>query len=450
MNNKNGITRRKFVKQTASGLAGVIVAPTILHSCVKGANDNIHVAHIGTGRRGYNELVSYFLPVKNSRSVATCDVFTSKRNTVAEKIKDYYKKNNIESPECKTYLKFEEVLERDDIDAVHITTPDHWHVPIAIKAARAGKHIHLAKPLGLSYDNFLTLKKETEKAGVIFQYGTQQRSYGHVQLVKDLIDDGILGKIERVDVWAPSPDLEPVIYKETPVPEDLDYDRWQGPAPVKPYHPQRIFPGAWFCKEYAIGFIAGWGAHPLDVLLFVLKNIVKTGYSCEGIGTYWPEECIYDTVYSWNVKLNFNNGIEGRLMSDNFAKPEILKYRKGFEGNGTTFFGEKGWISVGRSTVESNIPGFEKKFENFARDKKWNGFLDSNLHGQNFIDTIQGKRKELAPLDEAIASDCISHMGNIAIKTGKQIHWDPIAGKITNDAKANELFYRKMRAPYNL
>ena len=133
-------SRRDFIKKSSVGVGGILFAPTILPSSVKwrGANDRMQIAHIGVGSRGTGELKNYFLPLEGSRSVATCDVFRSRREKGVELIQSYYKENGMKAPECTPYLDFEEVLMRDDIDAVHITTPDHWHVLGAIKAARAG------------------------------------------------------------------------------------------------------------------------------------------------------------------------------------------------------------------------------------------------------------------------------------------------------------------------
>ena len=180
----NSLSRRNFVRYSATGIIGTALMPNILTSCSnsKGANDRINVGHIGMGERGGKELVSYFLPLTDSRSIAVCDPFKNRREIVANNINKYYTDNEVSFDECKAYLDMDEMLQRKDIDAVHITTPDHWHVLAAIKAARAGKHVMLAKPLGLSYPQNITLAKELKENNVKFHYGTQQRSFEHLQL----------------------------------------------------------------------------------------------------------------------------------------------------------------------------------------------------------------------------------------------------------------------------
>ncbi len=153
----------------------------------------------------------YFFPLKEALNVAVCDTFKDRRENAAKQINQFYKENDSVSDVCKTYLDMDELLQRKDIDAVHITTPDHWHVLAAIKAARAGKHIMLAKPLGLSYPENLILAKELKDNNVRFHYGTQQRSFEHMKLGYNMIREGLIGEIERVDVWAPAKILYPLL-----------------------------------------------------------------------------------------------------------------------------------------------------------------------------------------------------------------------------------------------
>ena len=450
----NNLCRRDFLKKTTVGIGGTILAPSILPSCInwKGANSRIQIGHIGVGSRGNHELKYYFLPLKGSRSVAICDVWQGRREGVTKFVNGYYKKNEINAPECKPYLDFEEMLQRDDIDAVHITTPDHWHVPAAIKAARAGKHIMLAKPLGLSYPNYIKLQKALDENNVRFHYGTQQRTMRHMQLGINMIKDGKIGEIERVDVWAPgkSPVKSPVC-SEIAVPSGFDYDRWTGPAPLNPFCPDRVTNnGSWFQYDYSIGFLGGWGAHPLDIIVWALKDKVKGKYSCEGSGKFWPEGGIYNNILSWNLNYDYQSGMKLHFVSYDVAAQEMLAHRDFKEGNGTTFYGSKGWISLSRSSAQSNIPEINQKLNNFPKNKTGRIRSEGNTMGKMFIDVITGKSPETCPLDEAVISDTISHMGDITIRSNRKINWDPQKGEVVGDAEANRLYVRKMRDPYTL
>ena len=449
--NNMGITRRNFVQRTVKGAIGAAILPTVLGSCSnwKGANDRIVVGHIGVGDRGTGELMSYFLPLREAMNIAVCDTFKDRRESAANRINQFYKENNFTSEQCKSYLNMDELLERKDIDAVHIMTPDHWHVLAAIKAARAGKHIMLAKPLGLSYAQNLILAKELKANHVKFHYGTQQRSFSHMQLGYDLIRDGAIGEIVRADVWAPGPGGTSPVCHEVPVPDGFDFERWSGPAPLRPYCSERVTNiGSWYTYDYSIGFLAGWGAHPLDILVWIVKDKVSGNYNCEATGKYWPAGGLYDNIQSWDVNLKYQNGFEVHFASHDVAGTKMLDHRTLKESDGTTFYGTKGWISLSRSSAQSDMPEINQKLNNFPKNKE--GWIDSenNTMGRRFLSVVRGKEAELCPLDEAIISDTISHMGDIAIRTGRKITWDSKKGEVVGDLDANKLYTREMRPPY--
>jgi predicted dehydrogenase len=452
--NRRTLTRRDFVQKSLIGAAGITVLPTILQSCKdrKPANSRINIAHIGVGDRGTAELVYYLLPLRGAVNIAVCDTFKDRREKAAETINNFYRNNNDPVPLCSSYLDFEEILQRDDIDAVHITTPDHWHVPAAIRAARAGKHIWLAKPLGLSYPENLILSKELAAKNVRFHYGTQQRTSSHMKLGYDMIREGLLGEIEKVDVWAPGKNpVESPVCNEVTVPADFDFDRWTGPAPMRPYCPDRVTNnGSWFNYDYSIGFLGGWGAHPLDILVWILKDKVSGSYTCEGTGQFWAPGGLYNNIWSWDVTCKYQNGIELHFVSDDVAVSSVLNHRDLKETNGTTFYGTKGWLSLSRSSAQSNIPEINQKINNFPKNS--DGWINSELNtmGQAFLDVINGKIKELCPLEDAIISDTISHMGDIAIRSARKVTWDPAKGEVVGDPEANKLYIREMRSPYGI
>ena len=442
----NKVDRRKFVRQTLTGVGGVILAPTILSSCAKGANDRLQIAHIGIGSRGTGILEGYFLPLEDSRSVAVCDTHSDRRLDRAELINGYYKENGITAPECKPYLDFEEILIRDDIDVVIIATPDHWHVPAAIKSARAGMHIYLEKPLGLSYPNFIKLQKELKANNLKFQYGTQQRTSVHMKKGVEMVKEGAIGEIERVNVWCPNinPMESPVCPEAVPVPDTFDYDRWTGPAPLRPYCPERVTNNSsWFINDYSIGFLAGWGAHPLDILVWALKDEIEGRYTCAGEGGFWAPGGLYNNVDSWDLNYTFKQGIAMRFFSSDVAEEKnLLSYLEDQSNNGTTFYGSKGWISLSRNSAQSDIPEINEKLN---ADLK--GYIGT---GRVFLDSIKDKTEELCPLGDAIISDSISHVGNMAVRTGRKITWDTESGKVIGDEEANNLFIREMREPYGV
>ncbi len=446
------ISRRAFLEQSTKLGVGTALLPTILTSCSgwKGANDRIVVGHIGVGSRGTDELMGYFLPLREALNIAVCDTFKDRREHTVQRINAFYKENKFTNEDCKAYLEMDELLARKDIDAVHITTPDHWHVLAAIKAARAGKHIMLAKPLGLSYPQNLLLAKELKAHNVKFHYGTQQRTLDHMKMGYDMIQEGLIGEIERVDVWAPGKnDVPSPVCNEVPIPPDFDFERWTGPAPMRPYCPDRVTNNSsWFNYDYSIGFLGGWGAHPLDIMVWILKDKVQDNYSCDGSGQFWPAGGLYNNILSWDLNLNYQNGLKVHFISQDIASNTILKDKAIKESNGTTFFGSKGWISLSRSSVESNIPELNRKLNSVPKQANGRVMGENNTMGRRFISVVRGNEPELCPLDEAIISDTISHMGDIAIRSGRKVAWDPNKGEVTGDPEATKLYVREMRAPY--
>ncbi len=438
------IDRRQFIRKSLVGTGGVILAPTILSSCAKGANDRILIAHIGVGSRGTSILKNYFLPLENSLSVAVSDAHLDRRTERAEMIRSHYTENGIVAPECKAYLNFDEILARDDIDAVVMAMPDHWHVPGALKAARAGKHIYLEKPLGLSYPHYLKLQKELKARDLRFHYGTQQRVAMHMKMGIEMIKDGAIGEIEKTEVWCPpiNPVESPVCPEAVPVPDTFDYDRWTGPAPLRPYCPDRVTNNSsWFISDYSIGFLAGWGAHPLDILVWGLMDEIKGRYTCEGEGGFWAPGGLYNNVNSWDLNYTFKQGIKMRFFSTDVAeKKSLLSYRTNEEGNGTTFYGSKGWISLSRNSANASDPDIDLKLNNNIRD-----YIGM---GEVFVDMVKGETGEVCPISDAIISDSISHVGNMAVRTGRKITWDTEQGKGIDDNEANRLYVRGMREPY--
>lgn len=447
------LSRRNFLKSTSAGVAGTILIPTILSSCAKGINDRILIAHLGVGSRGQSTMKNYFVPLETSFSVATSDPFEQRRNASADYIRAQYREKGVKAPKCTPYLHFQEVMERNEIDAVHISTPDHWHVPLAVEAARAGKHIYLEKPLGLSYPNFKILEEEMKANNVRFHYGTQQRSMRHIKHGIEMIRDGKIGEIERIEVWAPgyNPVESPVCH-EVPVPDDFDYDLWSGPAPLNPYCPDRVTNNSsWFQWDYSIGFLAGWGAHPLDVMVWALKDKLNGKYTCEGTGKHWKTEGIYNNIKAWDVNYKYDSGIQMHFFDTDFAaENDMLHYRDKKEGNGTTFYGTKGWVSLSRSSAQSNLPDLDKQLNDYPKNEKGWIRSEENTMGQLFVDVIKGNIPEVCPLDDAIISDCVSHMGNISIRTGSKLTWNPMKGEVEDDPEANKLFIREMREPYTV
>ena len=279
------VSRRAFLRNTAGLAAGAIAAPYVITSAALGADgvpaasERVAIGHIGVGGRG-GGLLNGFLGLKGCQSIATADAFTDRREKTAARINA-----RAGSKICKPHHDFRELLAREDIDAVVIATPDHWHVPILMAAAKAGKDMYVEKPLGLCLDWDLKARAAIKQHGCVFQYGTQQRSSGHCRLGCELVLNGVIGELKSIEVHAPG-GRSGGSTQEIPVPEGFDYDLWLGPAPVSPYTKDRCTSGgSWFVYDNSIGFLGGWGAHPLDIAVWPLRpeQAVPVEYEVTGV-----------------------------------------------------------------------------------------------------------------------------------------------------------------------
>jgi hypothetical protein len=417
-------TRRNFLKGAACAVAAPLVLPA---SVLRGANTpskRITTAHIGVGGQG-GGVLGGFLGVDSCQVLAVCDPYQERREARAEAVDKRYGAKG-----CRAYTDFREVLARDDIDAVVVATPDHWHVPISLAAVRAGKDVYCEKPLGLSIEQNKALRTAVHQHGAIFQYGTQQRCFStHCGFACELVRNGYVGEIKAVHVIAPNGARggNPV---PQPVPEGLDYDLWLGPAPVAPYTTDRVIGGGrWHIYDYAIGFIAGWGAHPLDIAHWGYPHI-PVEYAGSGI---IPTEGLFDTVVDWDVTGRYASGAEFTLKAGSDL---------------TTFVGTKGWICAGRG--RQTLAAEPASLLNVKIKPQEVHLLQDNNHYGNFIRGCLSRQAPASNIDSAVQSDFMSHLGDIAIRTGRTIRWDPVQETIVGDDSAARRMHRAMREPWSL
>jgi len=436
--NRNKLTRRDFVKNAGGAVLGAITAPYLITSAALGdaatppASERITLGHIGVGGRG-GGLLWGFLGLAEVQCVAVCDPFRSKREAWAEKVNAYYagKPGTGSYKACAAYNDFRELLAREDVDGVVIATHDGWHVPIALAAARAGKDMYVEKPLGLSVEQDKALREVLRLYGTIFQYGTQQRSMGHCRFGCELIRNQRIGDIQSIEVVAPAGagggSTEPI-----PVPDDLDYDMWLGPAPVTPYTSDRCSTeGSYFVYDNSIGFLGGWGAHPLDILDWAYGSDEMVPVEYQGTGAI-PVEGLFDTVTTWDVACRYANGVP-------------LTFRSG-PGDLTKLVGSQGWVAISRGGLDAEPKSLLTS--TIARDEIH--LVGSEDHARNFVGCMKTRTPAVSTIASAVRSDTISHLSDIAIRTGRRVRWDPKAETIIGDETARRMLSRPMRSPWRL
>jgi hypothetical protein len=412
------MNRRQLLKSAAAAIAApyVITSTALGNAETPPASERITVGHIGLGVRGGDSLGD-FQRCKGMQSVAISDTYKDRSDAYTRLIKG------------KAYPDFRDLLARKDIDAVVVATPDHWHVPIAILAARAKKDAYVEKPLGLTIEQDLACQKVFTENGRIFQYGTQQRSIPHCRFGCELVRSGRIGKVHTIEVIAPNGSAGGST-AEIPVPPTLDYEMWLGPAPKAPYTAERCKnPGHFFIHDYSIGYLAGWGAHPLDIMIWGSDADQSGLIMVEGTGDI-PTEGLFNNVYNWDMK--------GQLGDVR------MTFKTG--GDSTKFIGPEGWVRVTRGGIDAE----PKSLLTSKIGPSDVHLIESTSHQQNFIDAVKSRQPAIAPLDQAVRSDIISHLCDIAVRTKRKITWDPKTVTIVGDDEAAKMTHREIRSPWTL
>ena len=458
---KTRITRRLFLKGNLTVAAAAAAFPTLIPASVLGAenrvapSNRIAVGCIGVGPQGRG-VMSNFLPQPDCRVLAVCDV--SKRNLDAA----VQMVNAAPNQGGVVILQdFRELLARKDIDAVLIATPDHWHVPVAIAAAKANKDMYLEKPMGLSIEEDQLLRKLCQKNKRIFQFGTQQRSGSQFRQACELVRNGRIGKLQQINVWS-SASMPGGSTAPTQPPADLNYDFWLGPATQQPYTPGKAYdsdPPAtwktwWFNYDYALGFIAGWGVHPLDIAYWGHPTMMKAPLDVAGQAII-PKQGACNTSVAWDVNFTLadgvrlayrgtRNGAEACALNDFTAWQK--KYTK-IVDHGTAFEGTDGWVLVDRTQIRVSP-------ENLVEWKPGPSDVQltkSSHHVRNFLDSIKSRTPAICPIEDAVQADILCHLSDIATRVQRKLQWDPAKERFVNDAEANRrLALRPMRAPWKL
>ncbi|MBU4399582.1 MAG: Gfo/Idh/MocA family oxidoreductase [Planctomycetes bacterium] len=411
------ISRRSLLKGAAVAAPFVIASTALGNADTPPASERVTLGHIGVGGQG-GGLFREFQNCKGMQSVAVADTYKDRREAFARVIKG------------KIYGDFRDILARNDIDAVVIATPDHWHVPIAILAAQAKKDAYVEKPLGLTIEQDLACQKVFAENGRVFQYGTMQRSYSYMRFGCELVRSGRIGKVHAIEVTAPAGSAGGST-KEIPVPTTLNYDLWLGPAPVKPYTADRCKnPGHFFIHDYSIGYLAGWGAHPLDIMIWGNDSDQAGPITVEGTGVI-PTGGLYDNVCNWDMRIQFGDGVR-------------MTFKPG--GDSTKFIGSDGWVRIWRGGIDAEPKSLltSKIGPNDVH------LIESPNHYQNFLDSVKSRRPTVSPLDQAVRSDVISQLCDIAVRTKRKITWDSKTTTVVGDAEAAKMTHRDMRAPWTL
>jgi predicted dehydrogenase len=386
---------------------------------------------IGVGSQGSGNM-NGFLNKRDARVLAVCDVDRRHRDGAKQRVDEKYGNSD-----CATYHDFRELIARDDIDALSLALPDHWHSIPVIMAARAGKDMYGEKPLARTIHEGKTMVAAVKHYDRIWQTGSWQRSVGRFRKACELVINGRIGKVSTVEVGLPtggSTGNPPV----SPVPEGLDWDFWLGPAPWRPYMKYGGRAPHWdwrWIMDYSGGQLTDWAGHHIDIAHWGL-GLDRTGpVQVEGKGQY-PSDGIYDAPTQYKFTCKYANGIVMTVANDK----QVPK------GMGTCWYGEKGWIHVNRGGLHASDP----KVLDEVIGANETRLYESRDHQQNFLDCVKSRKETITPIDIAYRSISVGHLGEIAMLLGRKVQWNPDKQEFVNDEAANRLMSRPMRSPWTL
>lgn len=440
--------------------AGAIFVPTIVPSSVFGKNapsNRINIGQIGFGRIARAHDLPETMKYDIARVIAVSDVDSKRMQDGKQHIENWYaekkgKKNYIA---VSMYEDYREMLENPDIDAVMISTPDHWHAQPAIDAALAGKDIYLQKPTSLTIEEGRAMSDVIHKTGRVFQIGSQQRSldpWPQFKKACELVRNGRIGEVHTVKIGLPGDPGGPQ-EPEMPIPENLNYEMWLGSTPYEYYtenrvHPQENYgrPGWLRCEQFGAGMITGWGAHHFDIAHWGMGTEYTGPIEVEAEAQF-PQSGLWSVHGSFNVKAKYANGAT-MLVSGDYP-------------NGVRFEGSDGWIFVTRGNVgvtASDPTESGKESEAFqASDPKILGseigkdeihlYASPEQHG-NWLDCIQSREETVAPAEVAHRSCSACLIAHTAMKLPRKLYWDPVNERFRNDDQANAMLSRPQRFPW--
>ena len=452
--------RRNFIKSSILGTAGTIAIPTIVPSSVFGNNrpsNRILVGQIGCGRIARDHDLPETMKYDHTLVTAVCDVDSIRVEKGNKHIDKVYKRfHDKENPvDVKIYTDYRELLMNPEIDAVIISTPDHWHAQIAMEAALAGKDIYLQKPNALTIKEGRQLSDVINRTGRILQIGSQQRSVNPWPQFKracELVRNGRIGQLTNVEIGLPGDPGGPE-EPEMAIPHNLDYDMWLGSTSdvyytEKRVHPQKNFsrPGWLRCEQFGAGMITGWGAHHVDTAHWGMGTEYTGPIEVEANAEF-PESGLWNVHGPFEVKSKYENGVEMKISGD-FP-------------NGVKFIGNEGWIFVARGaysvTASDPTSGDANSKALDASDQKIltsvigpdeiHLYESEEQHG-NWLDCIKTRKQPVATSEIGHRSCTACLVGHIAMKLPRKLYWDPLRERFRNDDEANAMIARPQRHPY--
>ena len=438
----NMVTRRQFLKGSAVAAAGFLV-PTIVPASVFGADapsNRITIGFVGVGRMGSGDMRE-LLGFKEVQIIAVCDLDSNRTRNAQKTVEAHYAKQSAGGTYkgCATFGDYRDLVVRDDIDAVCVVTPDHWHALPSIAAAKAGKDIFLQKPLTLTIREGRVLSDTVRRYNRIFQVGSQQRSDARFHQACELVRNGRVGKLHTIKVgFGTDPGTDPT--PPMPVPDNLNYDMWLGQAPWAAYtekrvHPQKDYgrPGWLRISDYGAGMITGWGAHHNDIAQWGMGTEYTGPVEIEGQAEF-PRDGLWDVHGDFSIEYTYANGVKV-ICADNKKNKQ-----------GVVFEGSEGWVYVRRGFIDAN----PKSLLTSTIGPNEIHLYKSNNHKANWLECIKSRAETIAPAEIGHRSCTVCLLGDIAMRLDRKLRWNPDIEQFIGDDEANKMLWRPMQSPWTL
>ena len=437
MPTRKRLTRREFLWGAA---AAAVAAPYIVSASARGAagrpspSNRLTIGFIGVGGQGVGRNLRGFLSEPDAQAVSVCDVDPKNRDSAKSLVEREYSRDMADGKfkGCAAYTDFRDVINHAGTDAICISTPDHWHVPMSLMAIRAGKDVICEKPT-LTVHEGRVLADAVARYGTVFQTSTEDRSIAVYHRMAELVRNGRIGRLERIRVKLPAGPGDPGDPTPQPVPPGFDYDLWLGPAPWAPYCPGRTHWNFRWIVDYSGGQLTDWGAHLLDTAQWA-NDTERTGpVEVEGSGKCHPTG-LYNTFHEYHLKYRYASGVELYIESGGVA----IRF-EGTEG----WVGNDGWcgkLEAGSNEVLTTVIG----------PTETRLFTCPAGEHRNFLDSVKTRSDPYFPAEVGHRCSSVAHLGNIAMWTGRKLQWDPVAERFVNDPDADRYLSRSMRAPWTL
>ena len=456
------ISRRKFLDTSVKATLLSSVAfggfPTIVPSSVFGKNapsEKINIGQIGFGRIAMTHDLAETLSYDVARIVAVADFDSNRAAKGKQFIENYYTKKTGSAGyvDVKTYGDYREIIADKNIDAVIISTPDHWHSQPAIEAAMAGKDIYVQKPTSLTIKEGRLLSDVVQRKKVILQVGTQQRAMPQFRIAAELVRNGRIGKLHTVKIGLPGDPAGPET-TEMPIPKNLNYKAWLGSTPEVYYtetrvHPQNSMtdrPGWLRCEQFGAGMITGWGQHHFDSAAWGMDTEYTGPISIEAVAEF-PKSGMWDVHGDFMSKAEYKNG--------------ITMYTSGGYPNGVRYEGTEGWIFVTRGSYTASptdpvVSGRNSKaldasdpkiLTSVIKENEIHLYKIDNQHG-NWLDCIKSRKEPISPVEIGHRACTVCLVTHISMKLGRKLTWNPEKELFVNDNEANAMLSSAQRSPY--